>query len=51
MSASFGIAMVGVAAMLAILGIAWRGYQNVEIGGLVSVALLSILASCLASHP
>lgn len=53
MMASFGIAMVGVAAMVAALGALWIKRDadgSLELTGFAVVALFAILASCVASH-
>lgn len=52
MSAAFGIAMIGVAAVVVIGILALRRTEcDTTIGWAVIIALLSIMASCLASHP
>lgn len=49
--ASFGIAMVGVAAAVGIIGALAFRRDDYDATGLVVVAILSIMASCVANYP
>lgn len=54
MSASVAIAMVGVAAMAAVPLVAWITRDSraaYDLSGLAVIAVLSIVASCMAANP
>lgn len=54
MTASFGIAMIGVASLLVIPLIIYMTRSRngkLDLSGLLIIALVSAIASCVASHP